>query len=104
MSGNSKLPTFPAGVSNHLSPVFYDHKTVSFIGRPFKEEDAEEHFSRIRSWGLTFVRLLVPWEALEHEGPGIYDNNYIKYLVSILKTASKFGIKCFIDPHQDSIF
>ena len=74
LCGHSKLPTSPPG-STHLSDGFYNHRNVSFIGRPFPIEEAEEHFSRLRyvavefdflysNWGLTFVRLLVPWEAL----------------------------------------
>ncbi|KAJ3082648.1 hypothetical protein HDU99_002038 [Rhizoclosmatium hyalinum] len=65
-------------------------------------KNADEHFARLKGWGLTFVRLLVTWEALEHSGPGIYDEQFIDYLICILKKADKYGIKCFIDPHQDT--
>ncbi|KAI8915672.1 glycoside hydrolase superfamily [Gorgonomyces haynaldii] len=102
MSGNSKLPLFPPGSAHHTSPRFFDHRNVSFVGRPVPLHEAELHFSRLRSWGLTFIRLVCPWEALEHQGPGIYDQEYINYLIQLLKIASKFGIKCFIDPHQDT--
>ena len=85
MSGNSKLPMEPAGCSHYKSSHFFDHTNVSFVGRPFKLEEAEDHFSRLRSWGLTLIRLLVPWEALEHKGPGIYDQEYISYLINLLK-------------------
>lgn len=68
LCGNSKLPTTPNG-SSHLSEGFFDHRNVSFIGRPFPRDQADEHLSRLKRWGLTFVRLLVPWEALEHSGP-----------------------------------
>ncbi|KAJ3077100.1 hypothetical protein HDU98_008535 [Podochytrium sp. JEL0797] len=81
---------------------FFNHRDVSFIGRPFPLQDADEHFQRLKAWGLTFVRLLVTWEALEHKGPGIYDDAFIDYLICILKKAEKHGIKCFIDPHQDT--
>ncbi|KAJ1557683.1 hypothetical protein HK096_005898, partial [Nowakowskiella sp. JEL0078] len=37
-----------------------------------------------------------------HKGPGIYDEEFIDYLIQILKLAPKYGIKCFIDPHQDT--
>ena len=30
-----------------------DHRSVTFVGRPFPLEEAHEHFSRIRRWGLT---------------------------------------------------
>lgn len=62
------------------------HESVTFVGRPFPLEEAHEHFSRLRRWGLTFgtfhdlsirtnqtvtitVRFLVTWEAVEHAGP-----------------------------------
>ncbi|KAJ3189218.1 hypothetical protein HDU85_002843 [Gaertneriomyces sp. JEL0708] len=101
LAGHSKLPTSPPG-STHLSEGFFDHKNVSFVGRPFALEEADEHFGRLRSWGLTFIRLLVPWESLEHAGPGIYDEEYIDYLITLLAKAKEYGIRCFIDPHQDT--
>ena len=64
-------------------------------------EQADEHFGRLRAWGLTFVRLLVTWEAVEHAGPGIYDEEYLEYLLQTVKKADEYGITCFIDPHQD---
>ncbi|KAI8818413.1 glycoside hydrolase superfamily [Fimicolochytrium jonesii] len=100
-SGNSKLPTSPPG-STHLSEGFFEHRNVSFIGRPFPLDEADQHFSRLRSWGLTFVRLCVTWEALEHSGPGAYDEEFIDYLIELLAVAEKYGIHCFIDPHQDT--
>ncbi|KAJ1464681.1 hypothetical protein T484DRAFT_1868206, partial [Baffinella frigidus] len=36
------------------------HGNISFVGRPFALADADEHFKRLRAWGLTFVRFLVP--------------------------------------------
>ncbi|KAJ3354594.1 hypothetical protein HDU83_005045 [Entophlyctis luteolus] len=104
LCGHSKLPTYPVSASTHLTPgpEFFSHRNVSFVGRPFPVKEADEHFNRLRTWGLTFVRLLVPWEALEHSGPGLYDEDFIDYLIVILKKAEKHGIKCFIDPHQDT--
>ncbi|CAG8441294.1 4032_t:CDS:10 [Acaulospora colombiana] len=102
LCGNSKLPTKPDG-SSHLFEGFFDHRNVSFIGRPFALEEVHEHFARLRTWGLTFVRLLVTWEALEHSGPGIYDEEYIDYLINVIEEMPRYGIKCFIDPHQDCV-
>ncbi|KAJ3207820.1 hypothetical protein HDU67_007205 [Dinochytrium kinnereticum] len=95
LCANSKLPT-------KSSESITDHRNVSFIGRPFRLDEVDEHFKRLRGWGLTFVRLLVSWEALEHSGPGIYDEEFIDYLILVLKRMAKYGIKCFIDPHQDT--
>lgn len=100
VAGHSKLPTSPPG-STHLSEGFFNHRNVSFMGRPFRADEIHEHFQRLRAWGLTFIRLLVTWESIEHSGPGIYDEQYISYLIVVAKAAHKYGIKCFVDPHQD---
>ena len=67
LSGSSKLP---ASLPSHSSDTeaFFDHANVSYIGRPFPLAEMDEHLSRIREWGFTIVRLVVPWEALEHAG------------------------------------
>ncbi|MCL1928156.1 MAG: cellulase family glycosylhydrolase [Treponema sp.] len=75
--------------------------TVSFVGKPFLLEDADERFAELKRWGFYFNRLIVPWEALEHEGPGKYDEAYLAYLRKLLLSAEKHGIYMWIDPHQD---
>ncbi|KAJ1507489.1 hypothetical protein HMI54_004080 [Coelomomyces lativittatus] len=100
LCGDSKLPS-SIHSDNPERPEFFNTQHCSFLNRPFPLKDAPEHFSRLSHWGLTFVRLLVPWEALEHEGPGIYDESYIDYLVKLCELMPEFGVKCFIDPHQD---
>ncbi|MDR2048520.1 MAG: cellulase family glycosylhydrolase [Treponema sp.] len=74
---------------------------VSFSGRPFPLEEADERFAELAGWGFTFNRLVVCWEALEHDGPGIYDEAYLAYLRKLLLCAEKRGVSVFIDPHQD---
>jgi len=32
---------------------------------------------------------------------GIYDDEYIDYVVHVLEVAKRHGFKIFIDPHQD---
>ena len=91
LGGSSKIPSFGD----------------SFVGRPFPIEKsesmdcAEEHFDRLKNWGLTFVRFIICWEALEHAGPGIYDESYLDYLQKLLVLAEKKGISVYMDPHQD---
>ncbi|KAJ3122641.1 hypothetical protein HK100_011896 [Physocladia obscura] len=99
---NTNINTNAFSTHAQPTPTFFHHRDVSFVGRPFPLADADEHFARLKSWGLTFVRLLVTWEALEHKGPGIYDEDFISYLNAILAKAHEHGIKCFIDPHQDT--
>lgn len=100
LGGSSKVPCTPDGAT-YRSEGFFEHRNVSFVGRPFPLEEADEHFSRLRAWGLTFVRFLVTWEAIEHAGPGIYDETYLDYVVAVLEKAHQHGIQVFIDPHQD---
>ncbi len=100
LGGSSKVPYRPNGAT-HLLEGFFDHRNVSFVGRPFPLEEADEHFRRLKSWGLTFLRFLVTWEAIEHGGPGIYDQEYLDYLHAIIEKAAEYGITVFIDPHQD---
>lgn len=100
LGGDTKIPTFPEG-STWRPDSFGDAKTVSFIGRPFPLSEADEHLARLRSWGFNFLRFLVTWEAIEHEGPGIYDTDYLEYLQAVVRKCAEHEISVFIDPHQD---
>ena len=100
LGGSSKVPVVPDGAT-HLREGFLDHRHVSFVGRPFPLDEAGEHFSRLSRWGLTFLRLLVPWEAVEHAGPGLYDEEYLEYLQAVVAAADSHGLSVCIDPHQD---
>ncbi|KAI0222687.1 hypothetical protein L0F63_006576, partial [Massospora cicadina] len=101
VAGCSKIPKLGTKGVQYPDADFYDHRHVDFVGRPFQLEEAPEHFQRLRLWGLTVLRVLVPWEALEHEGPGLYDHRYIAYLRQLLTLAQGYGFKVVIDPHQD---
>jgi len=100
VGGSSKVPRVPDG-GTHVPGGLTDHRHVSFVGRPFPAGEAEEHFERLRSWGLTVIRLLVTWEAVEHAGPGAYDQEYLDYLHELVARAGSHGISVIIDPHQD---
>ncbi len=100
LGGSSKVPYY-SNAATQPRENFFDHRNVSFVGRPFPLEEADEHFRRLKAWGLTFLRFLVTWEAIEHAGPGIYDRAYLDYLHAVIQKASEYGITVFIDPHQD---
>jgi len=100
LGGSTKVPFRPNGAT-YIREGFYDHRHVSFVGRPFPLEEADEHFSRLRAWGLFFLRFLITWEAVEHAGPGIYDEEYLDYLYEVVRKAGEYDIDLFIDPHQD---
>jgi len=74
---------------------------ASFVGRPFPLDEAESHFERLSRAGFTFLRFIITWEALEHSGPGQYDEAFLAYLRKILLIAEEKGISVFLDPHQD---
>jgi hypothetical protein len=100
LGGSSKVPFTPNGAT-YIREGFFDHRNVSFVGRPFPLDQADEHLSRLREWGFDFLRLLVTWEAIEHAGPGIYNQAYLDYILAVVKKADQFGFNLFIDPHQD---
>lgn len=100
LGGGSKVPSRPNGAT-HRREGFFDHRSVSFVGRPFPLAEADEHFGRLAAWGLTTVRFLVTWEAIEHAGPSIYDEAYLDYVAAVVQRAEAHGINFLIDPHQD---
>ena len=100
LGGSSKVPAHPNGAT-HIREGFFEHRDVSFVGRPFPLDEADEHFARLRAWGFTFLRFLVTWEAIEHAGPGRYDEAYLDYLHAVVQKAGEHGMTLFIDPHQD---
>ncbi|MEL7433291.1 MAG: cellulase family glycosylhydrolase, partial [Chloroflexota bacterium] len=102
LSGATKVPYLPDGATHILDEErFFEHRNISFIGRPFPLEDADEHYRRLKSWGLDFLRFLVTWEAIEHAGPGLYDEACLQYLEAVIEKAAEYDITIFIDFHQD---
>ncbi|HEY3888479.1 MAG TPA: cellulase family glycosylhydrolase [Caulobacteraceae bacterium] len=99
LGGDCKVP-WPDGGANHPSD-FSDHRDVSFIGRPFPLAEADEHLGRIAGWGFNTLRLLTTWEAVEHAGPGLYDQAYLDYLTEVCDRAGQHGLHLFVDFHQD---
>lgn len=100
LGGDCKVPVSPDGRTYHQTD-FADHRSVSFVGRPFPLEESDAHFARLQRWGFNCLRLLTTWEAVEHAGPGIYDEAYLDYLAAIARRAGDFGFHIFIDFHQD---
>lgn len=99
LGGDSKVP-YPDG-GTHIPTDFQDHRTVSFIGRPFPLAEADEHLGRLRHWGFNCLRLLSTWEAIEHAGPGQYDEDYLEYFTHICERSGEYGFYVVIDLHQD---
>ena len=100
LGGSSKVPSRPNGAT-HIKTDFTSCD-VSFVGRPFPLEDAQDHFRRIRHWGFNSLRFVITWEAIEHDGPGQYDGEYLDYVDEVLKVAAEHRLYTIIDPHQDA--
>ncbi|MDR1565967.1 MAG: cellulase family glycosylhydrolase [Treponema sp.] len=101
LGGSSKLPASPAAAAGQGPSSLKNSGEVSFIGRPFPLEEAEDRFEELRSWGFTFIRFVLTWESLEHQGPGIYDEAYLAYLRKLFIIGEKKGLSFYLDPHQD---
>ncbi|KAL8960099.1 MAG: hypothetical protein Q9193_003142 [Seirophora villosa] len=100
VAGDAKFPTSPNLPSNR-SEHFYDGDNVSFLDRPFSVDEAHVHFSRLKRWGYTLIRYIFTWEAIEHAGPGKYDEDWIQHTIRVLRLAKDYGFYVFMDPHQD---
>ncbi|KZV86991.1 cytoplasmic protein [Exidia glandulosa HHB12029] len=97
LSGNCKTP--PNRV--RLSADEDERHVVTFVGRPFPLSEAHEHLARLRRWGLTFIRFLITWEAIEHAGPGVYDEEYLDYLHDVLSLLPQYQMTAYVSMHQD---
>ncbi|KAJ6157770.1 glycosyl hydrolase [Penicillium chermesinum] len=92
---------FSPDIPSHESNKFFEGDNVSFVGRPFSLEESHIHFQRLRKWGYNTIRYIFTWEAIEHAGPGIYDEEWAAFTVEILRIAKKYEFYVFMDPHQD---
>jgi hypothetical protein len=101
-AADAKFPATPNQPS-HIADNFFDGDNVSFVNRPFSLEDSTTHFSRLRSWGYNTIRYVFTWEAIEHAGPGKYDEEWIDHTIALLRKAKEYGFYIFMDPHQDVV-
>ncbi|KAK3823754.1 MAG: glycoside hydrolase superfamily [Linnemannia elongata] len=104
LSGSCKFPRYPATVTTDAGTTGRDednNESISFVGRPFELHEADEHLTRLRHWGFRMIRWVITWEAVEHAGPGVYDQEFLDYTVKALLKAKEYGFKVMIDFHQD---
>ena len=100
VGGDCKVPFTPDGHS-YRSTDFAGHRTVSFVGRPAPLDEIDAHLVRIAGWGFNCLRLLTTWEAIEHSGPGEYDDTYLVYYAEVCRRAARLGLFVLVDFHQD---
>ncbi|RMZ89778.1 hypothetical protein DV736_g2987, partial [Chaetothyriales sp. CBS 134916] len=99
VDAGAKFPRHPH-LPSHEPNGFFDPE-ISFVDRPFKEEEAHEHLARLKRWGYNTIRYVFTWEAIEHGGPGVYDEEFIDHTIQMLKLCKDYGFYVFMDPHQD---
>ena len=100
IDAGGKNPRHP-DQSSHVPQDFFDGDNVSFVDRPFTENEAHHHFGQLKRWGYNALRYIFTWEALEHGGPGIYDEDFVANTIKTLRIAKAYGFYVFMDPHQD---
>ncbi|QLL32242.1 hypothetical protein HG536_0C04110 [Torulaspora globosa] len=95
-------PYLPTHTPVDESSYYENADEVSFVNHPLPLEDIEEHINRLKSLGYNCIRFPFTWEALEHQGPGKYDFEYIDYVIKVLKKIGSIGgLYVYLDPHQD---
>lgn len=102
---NAKLPATP-NLTTHVSTKdekYWDFADdVSFINHPFRLEDVPEHINRIKSLGYNHIRFPFSWESIEHKGPGLYDYEFMDYIIEVFQIIDNIGgMYVYLDPHQD---
>lgn len=102
LDATAKYPRIP-DVPSHEVNGFFDADDVSFVNRPFTLEDSHTHFSRLKKWGYNHIRYVFTWEAIEHAGPGQYDEEWITFTIELLRIAGSYGFYVYMDPHQDVV-
>ncbi|KAJ5639374.1 glycosyl hydrolase [Penicillium longicatenatum] len=100
VAGDAKYPKTP-DIPSFESHKFFEADDVSFVERPFSLKDSHVHFQRLRKWGYNTIRYIFTWEAIEHAGPGIYDEEWIDFTIQVLRIAKQYEFYVFMDPHQD---
>ena len=102
LAGDAKFPSTP-DQSSYVAEDFFDGDSVKFHARPFPLSEAHVHFSRLKRYGFNSLRYIFTWEAVEAQGPGIYDEEWIQHTIEVLRVAGQYGFYVFMDPHQDVV-
>ncbi|KAF9416370.1 hypothetical protein BGZ94_010243 [Podila epigama] len=100
-NADGNVNTLNCKVNNNPKENTSEVPRISFVGRPFELQDADEHLARLRHWGFRMIRWVITWEAIEHQAPGVYDKEFLDYTVLALLKAKEYGFKVMIDFHQD---
>lgn len=96
VGGTNKLPVTPAPDEDPRQ------EPISFVGRPFPIGEADYWLDRLKfEWGFNTIRLVILWEAIEHEGRGIYDQEYLEYVEQLVSKCNDRGIYVLLNFHEN---
>ncbi len=72
------------------------HKTA-----PYTSDYTQAEYTRLRAeWGMTAIRFLITWSAIEPE-QGRYDDGYLDWVRERMQMAHAAGLTVVLDMHQD---
>jgi hypothetical protein len=76
-------------------------QVATFLAKPFPLSKAHEEMAKLRALGFDSIRLLLAWEAIQPDGPGSFDTEYLAYIREIVRIAGEHGLYVLLDMHQD---
>jgi aryl-phospho-beta-D-glucosidase BglC (GH1 family) len=62
----------------------------------------EQDLKNLNDWGINFVRLGAPWEAVE-KFTGLYDTEYLEKLERLVNRLGQSGIHVMLDAHLTNL-
>ncbi|MCX5745423.1 MAG: cellulase family glycosylhydrolase [Proteobacteria bacterium] len=67
---------------------------------PYTDTFEPADYARLRTWGFTSIRYVIPWAAIEPTR-GVYDDAYLDLVATRLGWARDAGLAVIVDMHQD---
>ncbi len=74
---------------------------LSYVGRPFPADSADDYFEQIRALGFNSVRLLFMWEAVMPTSHDEVDTEFLAYLDEIIGKAHEHGLYVLLNVHEN---
>jgi len=62
----------------------------------------DQDLKNLNDWGINFVRLGAPWEAVE-KFTGLYDTEYLEKLERLVNRLGQSGIHVMLDAHLENL-